>query len=92
MNEANTIVIYILGVSAITFFLMGMDKQKAKKQQFRIPERTFWILSILGGSFGSYMGMKMFRHKTKHRSFVVGVPMLIIIHCTGIAYLFFFMS
>ncbi|UJL45025.1 DUF1294 domain-containing protein [Virgibacillus sp. NKC19-16] len=92
MNELNTILIYILGVNGITFFLMGRDKQKAKKQHYRIPERTFWTLSVLGGSLGSYSGMKVFRHKTKHRSFVVGMPLLIILQVIGIAYIFVSMS
>ncbi|MBY7143197.1 DUF1294 domain-containing protein [Virgibacillus sp. NKC19-3] len=88
MNELNTIIIYILGVNAITFFLMGRDKTRSKKQQYRIPERTFWILSVCGGSLGCYSGMKVFRHKTKHRSFVIGMPFLIIFQLIGIAYIF----
>ncbi|WP_373893022.1 DUF1294 domain-containing protein [Virgibacillus natechei] len=88
MNEFNTILIYILAINIITFFLMGRDKRKSKKQQYRLPERTFWMLSVLGGSLGCYSGMKVFRHKTKHRSFIVGMPLLIIIQLIGITYIF----
>ncbi|SFB24551.1 Uncharacterized membrane protein YsdA, DUF1294 family [Lentibacillus halodurans] len=72
------IVVYIIGVNAITFMLMAADKRKAKKQAYRIPERTFWGLAILGGAVGVWAGMKTFRHKTKHRSFTFGMPVLII--------------
>jgi uncharacterized membrane protein YsdA (DUF1294 family) len=75
-----SIVIYLIGVNLFTVLLMRIDKQKAIKQQFRIPERTFWALSILGGALGTYIGMKWFRHKTKHASFVIGMPVLIIFH------------
>ncbi|GAB3065007.1 DUF1294 domain-containing protein [Virgibacillus ainsalahensis] len=92
MNEFDSILIYAVGVNIITFILMGLDKQKAKKQQYRIPERTFWLLSILGGAVGSYLGMKTFSHKTKHRSFVFGMPFIIIIHTIFISYIFFYVS
>lgn len=92
MDELNTILIYILGVNGSTFFLMGRDKRKSRKQQYRIPERTFWMLSILGGSIGSYCGMKVFRHKTKHRAFLVGMPLLITLQLIGIIYIFVSMS
>lgn len=90
MNELNTILMYIAGVNIITFILMGADKQKAIKQQYRIPERTFWLLSLVGGTLGSLIGMKAFHHKTRHRSFVVGMPLLLVFQC--VVPLYFFMS
>lgn len=84
----NSLILYILGVNAITFLLMRIDKQKAVKDQYRIPERTFWLLSILGGAIGSYAGMKMFHHKTKHPSFTIGMPLLIVVNIIQFAYLF----
>ncbi|WP_010532433.1 DUF1294 domain-containing protein [Lentibacillus jeotgali] len=68
---------YILGVNIIAFLIMGVDKQKAKRESYRIPERTFWGLAILGGAIGIWAGMKSFRHKTRHRSFVIGMPVLV---------------
>lgn len=69
---------------------MGIDKQKAIKHQYRIPERTFWLLSLIGGAIGSLVGMSLFRHKTKHHTFVIGMPVLIIVQL--LLPLYFFMS
>jgi len=82
----SSIVFYLVGVNALTILLMRIDKQKAIKKEYRIPERTFWALSILGGALGSYIGMRWFRHKTKHPSFIMGMPILIIIHLVFIVY------
>lgn len=59
--------------------MMGMDKQKAIKHAFRIPESTLFIIAIIGGSIGSIVGMYTFRHKTRHSSFVYGMPAILII-------------
>lgn len=83
-----SIFVYLLGVNGIVFFLMYIDKQKAIKGQFRIPERTFWLLALLGGAVGAYIGMNVFRHKTKHPSFRIGMPVLIILQLV----LFLFLS
>lgn len=65
----DSMLVYVLVVNIFTFFLMRIDKQKAIKQQFRIPERTFFLLSFLGGALGTYIGMQLFRHKQNtHRS------------------------
>ena len=58
---------------------MGIDKYKAKKRAFRIPEATLFIVAVIGGSIGSIAGMYAFRHKTRHRSFVYGMPFILII-------------
>lgn len=76
----NSLIAYIAVVNILTFYLMRVDKQKAIKNQFRIPERTFFLLSILGGAVGTYIGMKMFRHKTKRASFTIGIPILILLN------------
>lgn len=90
MNDS--MLVYVLVVNIFTFFLMRIDKQKAIKQQFRIPERTFFLLSFLGGALGTYIGMQLFRHKTKHASFTVGIPVLIIWNAGAFIYLFVNMS
>jgi len=89
MNELGALILYLIGASTIAFMMMGIDKQKAKKQQWRIPERTLWSLAIIGGALGVLIGMRFFRHKTKHRSFTIGMPILLIIH---IALLFIYFS
>ncbi|MFZ3590742.1 DUF1294 domain-containing protein [Bacillus sp. DJP31] len=68
---------YILITNVVAFFAMYLDKQKAIKNQWRTPEKTLWTLAIIGGSMGMWLGMKSFRHKTKHTSFCVGTPVLI---------------
>ncbi|MBU5265617.1 DUF1294 domain-containing protein [Virgibacillus proomii] len=70
---------YLIGVNSITFLLMGIDKQRAKKQQYRIPERTFWLLAVVGGALGVWLGMKIFHHKTKHITFNIGAPALLVV-------------
>ncbi|WP_408007152.1 DUF1294 domain-containing protein [Pseudalkalibacillus sp. A8] len=81
-------IIYILVV--INFYgliIMFMDKQKAKRQQWRISETHLWIVSIIGGAIGILAGMQLFRHKTKHTSFRIGVPVLIILQISIYLYL-----
>ncbi|RLL47908.1 DUF1294 domain-containing protein [Oceanobacillus piezotolerans] len=92
MEDVTMLLPYIITVNIIGFIMMRIDKQKAIKGKFRIPERTFWLLAILGGAIGIYMGMKAFRHKTKHTSFIIGVPVLIVINLVLFAYITFFLS
>lgn len=92
MNDWDTILFYIVGVNVITFYMMARDKRKAKKREYRIPERTFWLLGVLGGATGCYLGMRVFRHKTKHRSFVIGMPFILIIQLIGLVFIVFIQS
>ena len=83
--------IYILVVNLIGFLVMGIDKLKAKKRGWRIPEATLFIVAIIGGSIGSILGMHLFRHKTKHWYFVVGMPLILILQIAGsISYFYYF--
>lgn len=70
---------YVIIMNIIGFALMGIDKHKAKKRAFRIPEATLFTVALIGGSIGSILGMYTFRHKTRHRSFVYGMPAILII-------------
>lgn len=67
----------LLALNALTFFLMGFDKRRAKTGGRRVPERTFFLLSALGGSVGAIAGMQTFRHKTRHWYFVWGLPAIL---------------
>lgn len=69
----------LLLINIYGFALMGIDKNKAKKGQFRISERALWLTAILGGAAGVTLGMNFFRHKTKHSSFRIGLPTILII-------------
>ena len=64
-------------ISLAAFVLMGVDKSRAIRKQWRIPERTLFTLAVLGGSPGILLGMAAFRHKTRHRSFRMGIPLLL---------------
>ena len=67
-------------MNLIGFLLMGIDKRKAVKRAFRIPESTLFIVALIGGSLGSLLGMYTFRHKTRHWYFVYGMPAILILH------------
>ena len=77
MNVITLLLGYFLVMNLIGFALMGIDKYKAKKRSFRIPEATLFIVAIIGGSIGSIIGMYAFRHKTRHRHFVYGMPFIL---------------
>ena len=79
MDVITMLLSYFAAVNLIGFALMGIDKFKAKKRAFRIPEATLFIIAIIGGSIGSIIGMYAFRHKTRHRSFVYGMPFILIL-------------
>lgn len=68
---------YLVVMSLLTFAAYGMDKRKAKKGQWRIPEKTLLLLAVLGGSLGALLGMYVFHHKTQKTKFVIGVPVII---------------
>lgn len=72
------ILIYLLIVNALGFLLMLVDKRKAQKNLWRIPEATLFLMAAIGGSIGSIAGMYKFRHKTKHWQFVIGMPAILI--------------
>ena len=70
--------LYLLLINAVAFLLMLVDKIKAQKNRWRIPERTLFGSALLGGSVGALLGMYTFRHKTKHLSFTLGMPAILI--------------
>lgn len=78
---------YLLGINAVTFIVYGIDKYKAKKAKWRIPEATLLLLAILGGSIGAWMGMKVWHHKTMHKKFKYGIPAILLIQIALMAYL-----
>ena len=71
--------IYLVIINLIAFLLMAMDKSRARKHQWRIPEKTLFLSAILGGSIGAIAGMYTFRHKTRHWYFVIGMPAILIL-------------
>lgn len=79
MDVIYTITMYLVVQNIIGFGIMGLDKWKAKKHAFRIPESTLFIIAIIGGSLGSIIGMHLFHHKTRHWYFLYGMPAILII-------------
>ncbi|WP_042160715.1 DUF1294 domain-containing protein [Paenibacillus gorillae] len=69
---------YLVVVNVVAFALMGADKHAARKKQRRVPEKRLFVFAALGGAAGAWIGMQAYRHKTKHRSFMVGMPLLIL--------------
>lgn len=72
--------LYLVIINAAGFASMLADKQKARKGAWRIPERTLMTIAAVGGSLGSFLGMQLFRHKTKHPKFHIGIPLLLAVH------------
>lgn len=70
---------YLIIINVIAFIIYGVDKRKAKKHLWRIPEDTLIGLALIGGSIGAFLGMRLFHHKTKHIKFYVGVPAIFMI-------------
>ena len=83
------LLIYLLLINLTGFFAMFLDKQKAKKGKWRIPEKTLFLFAFLGGSLGTTLGMHSFHHKTKHWYFKFGMPLILILQIAGALYLLF---
>ena len=69
---------YLIVINVLAFALMGIDKSKAKRHLWRIPEKTLFLSALLGGGAGAIIGMYFFHHKTRHWYFVIGMPMILI--------------
>lgn len=82
------LLIYLVIINALSMLLMLIDKQKAKKKRYRIPERVLLGVSAIGGSLGGLIGMRMFRHKTKHPQFFIGIPVMLVLHIAALIALF----
>lgn len=80
------IIIYIAVMNIVGVAAMGIDKWKAKHHAWRIPEKTLFAISLFGGSIGTWAGMYLFRHKTKHLQFVVGMPLILVIQIVVAGY------
>ena len=78
---------YLVIMNIIGLAVMGIDKSKAKRHAWRIPEKVLFLVSILGGSAGTWAGMYLFRHKTKHWYFVIGMPVIFFLHIAVAVYI-----
>lgn len=71
-------ILYLVVINIVAFAMMGIDKKKAIQKKWRIPEAHLFLAAVLGGSLGAILGMRCFRHKTKHWYFVIGMPAILI--------------
>lgn len=88
MNVIFVLLLYFLLINLLGFYAMYTDKMRAKKRAFRIPESTLFCLALIGGSIGCIAGMYVFRHKTKHWTFVYGMPFILVLQIVGMIALF----
>lgn len=83
--------VYLAVMNLAGLAVMYQDKQKAIRGQWRIPEKTLFAVSLLGGSVGTWLGMYLFHHKTKHWYFVVGMPCIVLLHAILlVAFVFYY--
>ena len=75
----SVLIYYLVALNIITFFIYGIDKHKAKKNKWRISEAFLLARALLGGSVGAWLGMKVWHHKTMHKKFQLGVPLIFIL-------------
>ncbi|MEE0084745.1 MAG: DUF1294 domain-containing protein [Paludibacteraceae bacterium] len=78
--------IYLAIINVVAFTAYGLDKWKAKKSKWRIPESTLILFAAIGGALGAYAGMKCFRHKTQHKKFTILVPLFLIVWIVGLGW------
>ena len=83
------VILYLVIINIATFFTFGIDKWKAKRAKWRIREAALLTLAVLGGSIGAWLGMKVWRHKTKHKKFKYGIPIILILQIAIALFLFF---
>lgn len=81
------IFLYLIVINICGFLIMFIDKNRAVHKEWRIPEKTLMFVSLIGGSIGMFAGMHIFRHKTKHIKFTLGVPFIFIIELITAVYL-----
>ncbi len=84
----NILFYYFLFINAVTLVVYGIDKWKAKRNKWRIPESTLLLLAVAGGSVGAHLGMMVWHHKTLHKKFRYGVPAILLLQITLTVFLF----
>ena len=78
---------YLFAINIVSFFLYGIDKYKAKKNKWRISEATLLMIAIIGGSIGAWVGMRLWHHKTMHKKFKYGIPVIMIMQVCLVVYM-----
>ena len=78
-NGEDEMIYYLCAINALGLFAMWLDKRKARRHEWRIPEKTLFLVSLIGGSVGTLAGMYLFHHKTRHWYFVIGMPLILVV-------------
>ena len=78
-TPAGALAVWLIAINIVTFAVYGIDKGKARRGAWRVPEKTLFLLPLLGGSLGALLGMRVFHHKTKHWYFVWGIPAILLV-------------
>ena len=87
------IIIYALfALNLITFIIYGIDKFKAKKAKWRISEATLILFAVIGGSIGAWLGLHVWRHKTQHKKFFIGIPMILTLQVIATIYILYLIA
>ena len=84
---ANALLYYLIVITIVTFLVYGIDKWKARQGSWRISEATLLILAIIGGCIGALLGMKVWRHKTQHKKFKYGLPLILLAQIALISFI-----
>ncbi len=88
-NLTNILIFYLIAINVVTFFVYGIDKLKAKRSMWRVREAALLLLAVLGGSIGAWMGMKVWHHKTMHKKFRYGIPLIFILQIALVVVMLF---
>ena len=88
-TPAGALAVWLIAINLVTFAVYGADKRRARRGAWRVPEKTLFLLPLLGGSVGALLGMRVFRHKTKHWYFVWGVPAILLAQIALAAWLLY---
>ena len=83
----NMLTVWLILINLVGFIQMYVDKQRARKDKWRIPEKQLFLVALVGGSVGSIFGMYIFRHKTKHKSFVFGMPSILFLQVAAVVFI-----
>lgn len=88
-TPAGALAVWLIAINLVTFAVYGADKRRVRRGAWRVPEKTLFLLPLLGGSIGALLGMRVFRHKTKHWYFVWGVPAILLAQLALAAWLLY---
>ena len=91
MKDVNILYIcifYLVAINLVAFFMYGIDKWKARRSKWRISEATLLVVAVVGGSIGAWLGMKTWHHKTLHKKFRFGVPLILTVQILLLIYIF----